>query len=88
MKTETMTNDNRRTVSREKFFHVWQIANSPEFEKHWGYIAICKRFVAAYDSYDETAENQKEQLAGLVEIARDIIADKGNVELVPEKRTA
>jgi hypothetical protein len=88
MKTETITKDTHRTVSREKLFHVWQIANSPEFEKHWGYLAICKRFVTAYDSYDETAENQKEQLAGLVEIARAIIADKGNVELVPEEMTA
>ena len=73
---EELTPSPYRVVSREKFFHVWQLANQPKYSKHWGFVSHCKRFVDAFDAYDETAANSDEQFKGLVALVDEIVENR------------
>tara|TARA_R100001082_G_scaffold72338_1_gene41410 strand:- start:458 stop:730 length:273 start_codon:yes stop_codon:yes gene_type:complete len=54
-------------MTQEKFFHLWQLANDPKFEKDWNWISHQKEFVKSVNAYNTDRIDQFKNLVTLAE---------------------
>jgi len=67
-----------KSMNQEKYFHIWQIANTPKFSKAWPWISHQGAFVDAVNDYDTLSLDCAEQFKNLVDLAESLLVKYNN----------
>ena len=66
------------SMNQEKYFHIWQIANTPKFSKAWLWISGQEAFINAVNNYDIIALDANTQFKNLVNLAESLLVKYNN----------
>ena len=69
-----------KAISRDKWFHLWQLANDPKFKKSWGWMTHQNKFIDEVNAYDETASDADDQFKKLVSLAEVLLIEFNQIE--------
>ncbi len=66
------------SMNQEKYFHIWQIANTPKFSKAWHWISGQEAFIDAVNDYNILALDANTQFKNLVNLAESLLVKYNN----------